>query len=81
MTDKDINNINCTSVSNTIPSSSSKDSNEVNMSKIEYLKKVKTEKEIPLEIVEIIDSLEFETRLNDEETKFLFNEDDKCDIN
>ena len=42
------------------------DSNEVSMSKIEYLKKVKTEKEIPLEIVEIIDSLEFETLLNDE---------------
>ena len=59
----------------------SMDSNEVNMSKIEYLKKVKTEKEIPLEIVEIIDSLEFETRLNDDETKFLFDEDDKCDIN
>ncbi len=53
---------------------------ELGMSKIEYLKKVKTEKDIPFEIVEIIDSLEFETRLNDEETKFLFNEDDKCDI-
>ena len=44
MTDSSINNINCTSVSNTIPSSS-RDSNKVSMSKIEYLKKVKTEKE------------------------------------
>ena len=75
-----INNFNCTSVSNTIPSSSSTDSNEVNMSKIEYLKKVKTEKEISLEIVEIIDSLEFETQLNEEETKKLFDEEDKFDI-
>ena len=51
------------------------------MSKIEYLKSVKTEKEIPLEIVKIEDSLEFETQLNDEETKILFDEEDKCDIN
>ena len=50
------------------------------MSEIGYLKKFKTEKKIPLEIVEIIDSLEFETWLNDEETKFSFDEDDKCDI-
>ena len=59
MTDSSTNNINYTSVSNTIPSCSM-DSNEASISKIEYLKKVKTEKDIPFEIVEIIDSLEFE---------------------
>ena len=56
------------------------DSHEVSMSKIEYLNSVKTEKEIPLEIVEIIDSIKFETRSNDEETKVLFNEEEKCDM-
>ena len=50
------------------------------MSKIEYLNLVKTEKEIPLEIVEILDCLEFETRLNEDKTKVLFDEDNECDI-
>ena len=47
---------------------------------MEYFNQVKIENDIPLEIVEILDSLEFETRLNEEETKVLSDEEDKCDL-
>ena len=50
------------------------------MAKIEYFNLKEKENELPSEIVEIVDFLDFKIRLNDEENKVLLHDADMDDI-